>query len=91
MTHRSTLPASIALGIVAALLATAATFPALRAQTPYDSALAAYARSDLDRAARLAGRAAAAEPGRAEVQELVGDIACVIATAGGPGTTAQWR
>ena len=91
MTHRSTLPASMALGLVAALLATAATSQPLRAQTPYEDALAAYARSDLDRASRLAGRAAAAEPGRAEVQELVGDIACVIATGGGPGTLAEWR
>jgi len=91
VTHRSTLPASMALGLVAALLATAATSQPLRAQTPYEDALAAYARSDLDRASRLAGRAAAAEPGRAEVQELVGDIACVIAAGGGTGALAEWR
>lgn len=83
MSRRHLLPACIAMTLVAAA--------PLRAQTPYQDALAAFARNDYDRASRLAQRAVAAEPGRAEAQMLVGDVACAIATGGGPGAAAQWR
>jgi len=48
----------------------------LPAQSLYDSALAARSRGQLDSAWELVQRAAEAEPDRAEVQFLLGDIAC---------------
>ena len=50
--------------------------PAVRAQGPYEQARAAYQRGQLDSAYDLIRRAAEAEPNRAEVQFLLGDIAC---------------
>ena len=73
------------------VLAGLAVAAPLAAQTPYDDALAAFGRNDYERAARLAQRAAAAEPQRGDVQMLVGDIACATATGGGPGALAEWR
>ena len=63
----------------------------LAAQTPYQDGLAAFQRNDYGAAGRLAQRAALAEPARAEVQMLVGDVACAVATGGGPGAAAAWR
>ena len=50
--------------------------PAARAQSAYDRARAAFERGQLDSAYDLIRRAADAEPNRAEVQFLLGDIAC---------------
>ena len=79
------------LGGLAVGLALAMPIGRLQAQTPYQDAVAAFARNDYDLAARLAQRAAALEPGRAEVQMLVGDVACAAAAVGGPGAAAAWR
>lgn len=50
--------------------------PAARAQSVYDQARAAFERGQLDSAYDLIRRAADAEPNRAEVQYLLGEIAC---------------
>jgi len=78
-------------GIPLLLAALAVPGGRLAAQTAYQDALAAFAANDYDRASRLAQRAAQAEPERAEVQMLVGDVACAVATGGGPGALAAWR
>ena len=57
------------------LITTAVVFR-LEGQSLYDQARAVYARGQLDSAYELIQRAADAEPDRAEVQFLLGDIAC---------------
>jgi tetratricopeptide (TPR) repeat protein len=63
------------LATLVSLVIAVAVFP-LEGQTLYDQARAADARGQLDSAYALIQRAADAEPGRAEVQWLLGDIAC---------------
>ncbi len=62
-----------------ALLAAASP---LAAQGPFEQARAALNRNQLDSAYTLIQRAAEAEPNRAEVQALLGDIACNKAERG---------
>lgn len=57
--------------------------PGAAAQSLYDRALAARSRGQLDSAWDLIQRAAEAEPNRAEVQYLLGDIACTKAGTAG--------
>lgn len=64
------------------LLTLAGVFP-LQAQSLYEQARAADARGLLDTAYALIQRAADAEPNRAEVQYLLGDIACRKASTAG--------
>jgi tetratricopeptide (TPR) repeat protein len=61
---------------VAGLAATSLVAPPLSAQSLYEQARAAQQRNQLDSAYELIQRAAEAEPNRAEVQALLGDMAC---------------
>ena len=67
-------------GVAAALALAALAAPQLQGQDLYQQAQAAYQARRTAEAYRLVERAAAAQPDRADVQELRGDIACDRAT-----------
>lgn len=68
----------------ALLIGATAVVPALRAQSLLDRARSAQERGQLDSAYGLIQLAADAEPARAEVQWLLGGIACQKAGSAGP-------
>jgi len=68
----------------ALLIGVSAVVPTLRAQSLFDRARSAMERGQVDSAYELIQRAADAEPARAEVQWLLGEIACQKAGSAGP-------
>ena len=74
---------SVRVALALSLVVVAFDAPALPAQTLYERAQGALGRNQLDSAYDLIRRAADAEPGRAEVQFLLGNIACAKAGRAG--------
>jgi tetratricopeptide (TPR) repeat protein len=66
------------------LIGAGSVVPSARAQGLYDRARSALERGQLDSAYELIQRAAEAQPARAEVQWLLGQIACQKAGSAGP-------